>query len=939
MQGLWELLQPVGRTVDLQTMANRRYAVDASIWITQFVKAMRDEEGNMMKHAHILGFFRRIIRLLTLNIKPVFVFDGATPLLKRQTVMARRARRDQSKTKLRRVAEKVLLNTLQRNAVETIQRQKAAAPCAAAAAPSSPAAGSDSSGIDSDTEGSDDEMAKAIALSLGTASATSSAAMAAAAAAATPGDTHREQDLARAVHLSMETSQPPPLSCSDSASQTRKRRRASSANEDDTRVSNDDDEQEIAEAIRLSLGGTHTKCHHSRRLQDKGSVFQAHSSACTNEAEARRFVQAIKRDPQFASADHNMFASRIWQPSAEKVDVGRAATNELSCASPKGRWIEATDDDGEGGGARRILTDMQRMGCKNVCVVVSRWYGGQNLGGARFRHIVSAARGALLKLGYGEKTVDTSESESSSDDDEEEDDENDNKATASDSVPGGGTQRERGRSRKKNARVRTFFDRTGVVSQGGEARRPSGVDKKLWHKMLQSLRGAARPARRLAHTAATVGGTDATTASATSASANDLVAGLAAFGSGGDVDPETTAALRRLPPKTQLKLVRELQKSHERDAHQKFVMASKHNEADSHAPGAAMSDVSSLQLASYLQKAALKRREVAALTQLNNASQSDVELPRALTAAASGSGSARLPQNGAWGEDLDGGGLSLDQWHDIGTSNGSSERDGASKSMQVWDRDGRRISSRRLAGEADREYVLWKDPTAAINEEDYVVQSSNVGRQGNTVAASGLGNERGLSQKVRLIDELTASMVRAGQQKVIGGVLQSSSPPTGDADGDIMLVAGPDQHDTAGGLHSGGFHTEPSFGATGQTPQRQHVSPYVGDDDDKCEVGEQKPVEIDLTSEPEVAAASSAFAVFGGSRNGQRAGSEGPEATVASAAARAAEASSVREENREEALSSSEESDDGEPRPTMRLQLFRNFLSRNSESLLGVPTI
>ena len=58
----------------------------------------------------------RVIRLLTLNIKPVFVFDGATPLLKRQTVMARRARRDQSKTKLRRVAEKVLLNTLQRNA-------------------------------------------------------------------------------------------------------------------------------------------------------------------------------------------------------------------------------------------------------------------------------------------------------------------------------------------------------------------------------------------------------------------------------------------------------------------------------------------------------------------------------------------------------------------------------------------------------------------------------------------------------------------------------------------------------------------------------------------------------------------------------------------------------------------------------------------------------
>ena len=40
VQNLWELLQPVGRTVDLQTLANRRYAVDASIWIVQ-VGALR----------------------------------------------------------------------------------------------------------------------------------------------------------------------------------------------------------------------------------------------------------------------------------------------------------------------------------------------------------------------------------------------------------------------------------------------------------------------------------------------------------------------------------------------------------------------------------------------------------------------------------------------------------------------------------------------------------------------------------------------------------------------------------------------------------------------------------------------------------------------------------------------------------------------------------
>ena len=46
------------------------------------------------------------------------------------------------------------------------------------------------------------------------------------------------------------------------------------------------------------------------------------------------------------------------------------------------------------------------------------------------------------------------------------------------------------------------------------------------------------------------------------------------------------------------------------------------------------------------------------------------------------------------GEDLAGGGLSLDESF---TVTGGHDRAAANKSMQVWDKDGRRISSRRLA--------------------------------------------------------------------------------------------------------------------------------------------------------------------------------------------------------------------------------------------------
>ncbi|XP_031381890.1 DNA repair protein UVH3 isoform X1 [Punica granatum] len=112
VQGLWELLAPVGRRVSVETLAGKKLAIDASIWLVQFMKAMRDEKGEMVRNAHLLGFFRRICKLLFLRTKPVFVFDGGTPALKRRTVIARRRQRENAQAKIRKTAEKLLLNHL-----------------------------------------------------------------------------------------------------------------------------------------------------------------------------------------------------------------------------------------------------------------------------------------------------------------------------------------------------------------------------------------------------------------------------------------------------------------------------------------------------------------------------------------------------------------------------------------------------------------------------------------------------------------------------------------------------------------------------------------------------------------------------------------------------------------------------------------------------------
>jgi DNA excision repair protein ERCC-5 len=46
------------------------------------------------------------------KIKPVFVFDGATPELKRHTVASRRQQHDNAAVRLRRTAEKLFANKL-----------------------------------------------------------------------------------------------------------------------------------------------------------------------------------------------------------------------------------------------------------------------------------------------------------------------------------------------------------------------------------------------------------------------------------------------------------------------------------------------------------------------------------------------------------------------------------------------------------------------------------------------------------------------------------------------------------------------------------------------------------------------------------------------------------------------------------------------------------
>ncbi|MFB0561147.1 MAG: flap structure-specific endonuclease [Candidatus Lokiarchaeia archaeon] len=75
--------------IPLKDLENTRLAVDASIMLFQFLNKIRRQNIPLLNHegrvvSHIYGTFYRTINLLEHGIKPIYVFDGSHPRLKKR---------------------------------------------------------------------------------------------------------------------------------------------------------------------------------------------------------------------------------------------------------------------------------------------------------------------------------------------------------------------------------------------------------------------------------------------------------------------------------------------------------------------------------------------------------------------------------------------------------------------------------------------------------------------------------------------------------------------------------------------------------------------------------------------------------------------------------------------------------------------------------------
>ncbi|XP_026524694.1 DNA repair protein complementing XP-G cells isoform X1 [Notechis scutatus] len=118
VHGLWKLLECSGRPINPETLEGKILAVDISIWLNQAIKGARDRHGNSIHNAHLLILFRRLCKLLFFRIRPIFVFDGEAPLLKRQTLAKRKQQKEAAVTDSEKTKEKLLKTFLKRQAIK-----------------------------------------------------------------------------------------------------------------------------------------------------------------------------------------------------------------------------------------------------------------------------------------------------------------------------------------------------------------------------------------------------------------------------------------------------------------------------------------------------------------------------------------------------------------------------------------------------------------------------------------------------------------------------------------------------------------------------------------------------------------------------------------------------------------------------------------------------
>ncbi len=100
------------KEIDIKFLQNKVLAVDAPMWLYQFLSSIRQRDGSLLTDSkgnvtsHLMGLLTRLSNLSQQNIKLAFVFDGEPPKLKHLTLKKRKEIKLEAQKKFESAKEK-----------------------------------------------------------------------------------------------------------------------------------------------------------------------------------------------------------------------------------------------------------------------------------------------------------------------------------------------------------------------------------------------------------------------------------------------------------------------------------------------------------------------------------------------------------------------------------------------------------------------------------------------------------------------------------------------------------------------------------------------------------------------------------------------------------------------------------------------------------------
>lgn len=100
-----------GRPIKIDDLSGRSVAIDAFNTLYQFLSMIRQPDGTPLMDrdgrvtSHLSGLFHRTAALLEIGVRPVYIFDGKPPELKKKTLEDRRAAKEEAEREWKKAVE------------------------------------------------------------------------------------------------------------------------------------------------------------------------------------------------------------------------------------------------------------------------------------------------------------------------------------------------------------------------------------------------------------------------------------------------------------------------------------------------------------------------------------------------------------------------------------------------------------------------------------------------------------------------------------------------------------------------------------------------------------------------------------------------------------------------------------------------------------------